>query len=42
MRSVEHSFDFVVESLVIKIIDFDCLEIFFGIKVTLRNKERLT
>lgn len=40
--SIEHGFDFIVESLIIKIIDFNRLEIFFWIKVALSDKESLT
>lgn len=41
MESVEHGFDFVVKSLVIKIINFDSLEVLFGIKVALGDQECL-
>jgi hypothetical protein len=34
MRSAEHGFDFVVEGLVVKVIDFDSLEVLFGVEVS--------
>lgn len=40
--SVEHSFNFVVEGLVIQIVNFDSLEVLLGIEVSLRDQESLS
>jgi hypothetical protein len=40
--SVEHRPDLVVESLIVKVVDFDGLEVFFGIEITLRDQESLS
>lgn len=39
--SVEHGFDFIVEGLVIQVVDLDGLEIFLGVEVTFCDKEGL-
>lgn len=40
-ESVEHRPYFVVESLVVQVVNFDRLEILFGVKITFGNKEGL-
>lgn len=39
--SVEHGPNFVIEGLIVEIIDFDGLEVFFRIEVSLGNQEGL-
>ncbi len=40
--SIEHSFNFVVEGLIIQIVDFDGLEIFLWIEVSFGNQKCLS
>jgi hypothetical protein len=40
--SVEHGLNFVVEGLIIQIINFYCLEVFLRIEVSLSNEESLS
>lgn len=40
-RSVEHGLDFVVKGLVIKVVDFDSLEVFLRIEIAFRDEESL-
>jgi hypothetical protein len=40
-RSVEHRFDFVVEGLVVEVVDLDGLEVLLGIEVALGDEEGL-
>ena len=40
--SIEHGFNFVIEGLVIQIVDFDGLEVFLWIKVSLGNQKSLS
>lgn len=40
-KSIEHGPDFVVEGLIIKVINFDGLEVFLRIEVSLSDKECL-
>jgi hypothetical protein len=42
MGSVKHSFDFVVEGLVVEVVDFDGLEVLFGVEVALGDEEGLS
>jgi hypothetical protein len=39
--SIEHRLYFIIESLVIKVVNFNGLEIFFGIEVSLGNQKCL-
>ena len=39
--SVEHGLDFVIEGLIVKVIDFDGLEVLLRIEVALGNQEGL-
>lgn len=39
--SVEHGLDFVIEGLIVEVIDFDGLEVLLRIKVALGNQEGL-
>lgn len=41
MGSVEHGLDFVVEGLVIEVVDLDGLEVFLGVEVALGDEEGL-
>ena len=40
--SVEHGFDFVIEGLIVQIINFNCLEIFLGVEVAFSDQEGLS
>lgn len=41
-QSVEHGPDFVVKSLVVQVIDFDGLEVLFGVEVAFSDEESLS
>lgn len=40
--SVEHGLDFVIEGLVVEVIDFDGLEVLLGVEIALGNEEGLS
>lgn len=42
IASVEHGFDFIVEGLVVEVIDFDSLEVLLGVEVSLGDQEGLS
>jgi hypothetical protein len=39
--SIKHCLDLVIECLIVEVVNFDGLEVFFRIKVSLSNEERL-
>ena len=41
-KSIKHRSDFVIECLVIKIINLDCLEVFFRVKISLSDQKSLS
>ena len=42
LSSIEHGPDLAVEGLVIQVVDFDGLEVFFGVEIPLSDKESLS
>lgn len=41
-KSIKHRSDFVIECLVIKIVNLDCLEVFFRVKISLCDQKCLS
>ena len=41
MGSIKHSFDFIVEGLVVQIVNFDCLEVLLRVEIALSDQEGL-
>jgi hypothetical protein len=42
IRSIEHRPDLVIEGLIVQIVDFNSLEVLFGVKISFGNEEGLS